>query len=132
MSLPIFPAKNNSHFAYDFMIRSRIKLKKCFLCYVEVEGLTGNDISTVIINKIISLGLDPEFLRGQGYDGASNMAGNYNGVQAIIKTKYPSAVYIHCSSHILNLSLNAASKLPDIRNIFSIISEICTFFRRSP
>ncbi|XP_058985856.1 52 kDa repressor of the inhibitor of the protein kinase-like [Musca domestica] len=60
------------------------------------------------------------------------MAGNYNGVQAIIKTKYPSAIYIHCSSHILNLSLNAASKLPDIRNIFSIISEICTFFRRSP
>lgn len=38
---------------------------------------------------------------GQGYDGASNMAGQFKGVQAIIRNKYPNALYVHCLAHFL-------------------------------
>ncbi|XP_073826834.1 52 kDa repressor of the inhibitor of the protein kinase-like [Musca autumnalis] len=107
-------------------------VKESFICYIELGDLKGSSISAIILNKIAELGLDAEFLRGQGYDGASNMSGSNNGVQSIIKAKYPAAIYIHCSSHVLNLSLNTTSKIPEIRNIFSIISEICSYFRRSP
>lgn len=41
-----------------------------------------------------SLGLDINNLRGQSYDGGSNMSGKYRGVQARIKTLQPLA-YIH-------------------------------------
>lgn len=44
-------------------------------------------------------GLDPNKLRGQGYDGAGNMSGKTNGAAAIISSDYPLAIYIHCTSH---------------------------------
>uniref|UniRef100_A0A1X7TFT3 DUF4371 domain-containing protein n=1 Tax=Amphimedon queenslandica TaxID=400682 RepID=A0A1X7TFT3_AMPQE len=42
-------------------------------------------------------------LASQGYDGASVMSGQYNGVQAKIKEFAPQAIYIHCYAHVLNL-----------------------------
>jgi len=35
-------------------------------------------------------------MRGQGYDGTSNMNGKYRGVQARVKELYPLAMYTHC------------------------------------
>ena len=42
----------------------------------------------------------------QGCDGASVMAGYKGGVQTFIREKAPSAIYVHCVSHALNLVLN--------------------------
>jgi len=39
----------------------------------------------------------------QSYDGASVMSGHLNGVQTKIKEHHPTAVYIHCMAHRLNL-----------------------------
>ena len=44
-------------------------------------------------------------IRGQGYDGASNMSGHYSGMQSRIAAKISTAVYIHCHGHVLNLVL---------------------------
>ena len=44
-------------------------------------------------------------LRGQGYDGAGNMAGKFSGGRARIKEIVPSAEYVHCYAHTLNLSV---------------------------
>ncbi|KAL4097745.1 hypothetical protein QTP88_022467 [Uroleucon formosanum] len=43
------------------------------------------------------------FLVGQSYDGASNMKGEYEGLQALIKQENPSAIYTWCYAHRLNL-----------------------------
>ena len=43
--------------------------------------------------------------RGQGYDGAGNMAGKYQGTAARIQREYPLALYVHCASHRLNLCI---------------------------
>lgn len=40
--------------------------------------------------------------RGQAFDGASNMSGIRNGVQALIKQE-ARALYVHCLAHTLNL-----------------------------
>jgi hypothetical protein len=48
---------------------------------------------------------------GQCYDGASNMSGQYNGVQAKLKelcTRAP--LYVHCWTHILNLVIQDVVK----------------------
>lgn len=112
--------------------KKECQLKECFLNFLKLDGTTGEKISTALLKEIKRLGLDLNYLRGQGYDGAANMSGKYNGVQAIIKKKYPTAIFIHCVSHTLNLCLNAASRIPEIRNMFSMLAEICTFFRSSP
>ncbi|XP_057755436.1 uncharacterized protein LOC130974584 [Arachis stenosperma] len=49
-------------------------------------------------------------LRGQGYDGASNMRGEWNGLQALFLKDCPFAYYIHCLAHRLQLALVSAAK----------------------
>ncbi|XP_073138007.1 uncharacterized protein [Henckelia pumila] len=54
--------------------------------------------------------LDVQNIRGQGYDGASNMRGEWNRLQALILGECPYAYYVHCFEHRLQLALVAASK----------------------
>ncbi|XP_020695371.2 zinc finger MYM-type protein 1 [Dendrobium catenatum] len=49
-------------------------------------------------------------IRGQGYDGASNMRGEFNGLKALILNDNPQAFYIHCFAHQLQLCLVAVAK----------------------
>jgi len=42
-------------------------------------------------------------LVGQSYDGASNMHGMYNGLQALGKVKNKRATFVWCHAHRLNL-----------------------------
>ena len=41
------------------------------------------------------IGLNLGNLAGQGYDGASTMAGHISGVQTRIRELYPKALYVH-------------------------------------
>lgn len=56
------------------------------------------------------------------------MAGRIKGVQSVIKTKYPKALYVHCAAHSLNLAVSAASDLQPIRNCLGIIEKAHIFF----
>ncbi|GJU53370.1 zinc finger MYM-type protein 1-like protein [Tanacetum coccineum] len=49
-------------------------------------------------------------LRGQGYDGASNMRGEFNGLKAKILEENDSAYYVHCFAHQLQLVVVAVAK----------------------
>ncbi|KAG2628560.1 hypothetical protein PVAP13_3KG382227 [Panicum virgatum] len=49
-------------------------------------------------------------IRGQGYDGASNMKGEIRGLETLIMKESPSAYYIHCFAHQLQLVLVAVAK----------------------
>jgi len=50
-------------------------------------------------------------LRGQCYDGSSNMAGARSGCKAIILQQAPMALYTHCAAHQLNLAVVAACSI---------------------
>ena len=64
-------------------------------------------------------------LRGQGYDGASNMRGEFNGLKSLILRDNPSATYIHCFAHQLQLAVVAIAKnnfqIGDFFNYTSLI-----------
>ena len=47
-------------------------------------GVTGHAIAEPILDLLQKNHLDPKLLRGQGYDGASNMAGKVKGAAAVI------------------------------------------------
>ncbi|KAJ8931949.1 hypothetical protein NQ314_015090 [Rhamnusium bicolor] len=104
-----------------------MKLREDFLTFVPVHDFTGATLASTLKETLVSLGLNLNNLRGQGYDGASAMRGSFRGVQSIIREAYPTAVYTHCASHCLNLCLSDASKVTSIRNAFGTISEVCTF-----
>lgn len=71
-------------------------------------------------------------IRGQGYDSASNMSGQYSGVQSRIAAENSTAVYVHCHAHILNLVLvDTCSKNSISKNFFGTIEALYVFFQAS-
>jgi hypothetical protein len=72
-------------------------------------------------------------IRGQGYDGASNMRGEWNGLKALILQECPYAYYIHCLAHQLQLALVAASReVPKVHNFFQNANFIVNTVSASP
>jgi len=64
-------------------------------------------------------------VRGQGYDGASNMQGEFNGLKSLIMRENSSAYYVHCFAHQLQLVVVAfARKHTGIAEFFSKISTL--------
>ena len=55
-------------------------------------------------------GLSISRIRGQGYDGASNMQGEFCGLKSLILKENSSAFYVHCFAHQLKLTLVAIAK----------------------
>ena len=76
--------------------------------------------------------LDPSKMRGQAYDGASNMSGRRNGAAAKISSVYPLALYTHCASHSFNLAVVASFEEPSVRNMIGVVHRVSTFFFAHP
>ncbi|XP_075104937.1 uncharacterized protein LOC107768775 [Nicotiana tabacum] len=69
--------------------------------------------------------LSPSQIRGQGYDGASNMQGEINGLKTLILKDNPSAYCIHYFAHQLQLTLVVvAKKHCDVDQFFDIVANV--------
>ncbi|KAG6730395.1 hypothetical protein I3842_01G077400 [Carya illinoinensis] len=77
-----------------------------------------NEISAVLSRHC----LDIQNIRGQGYDGASNMHGEWNGLQALFLKDCPYTYYVHCFAHQLQLALVAASR--DVVSVHEFFSNL--------
>ena len=97
-----------------------------------VEGISGEAVADLILSAVGDLGLDMEHCRGQCYDGAGNMAGKCKGAASRITAKHKLALYVHCSSHRLNLCVVKACQVQAIRNMMSTLGEVTRFFNVSP
>ena len=90
--------------------------------------LHGEAIAELLLNFLHELGLDPNLIRGQGYDAAANMAGIHKGARAVIQREYPRAVYVHCRAHALNLAVVKSCENPYIRNMLGVVERVAVFF----
>ena len=64
-------------------------------------------------------------VQGQGYDGASNMKGEFNGLRSLVARESSSAYYVHCFAHQLQLVVVAVAKKHfDIADFFDMISTL--------
>ncbi|XP_062505707.1 52 kDa repressor of the inhibitor of the protein kinase-like [Corticium candelabrum] len=117
-----------------FVARNNDKpvIKEVFfdLCYL--TRTTGVTIAAAIKESLKTHGVDIQKARGQAFDGAAAMSLDKAGVAARIRDVAPMAVYTHCNSHILNLSIAASCKLPEIRNMIDTINSLFLFFNSSP
>lgn len=100
-----------------------INLKEC--------SNTSSEQLFNIFEKINSLNWS-DYLVGQSYDGASNMRGSYNGLQAIIRRSNTAAIFVWCYAHRLNLVLtDAVSSSVNAVDMFGIIETIHDFINSS-
>ena len=68
----------------------------------------------------------------QCYDGASVMSGHLSGVRARVADENPSAIYIHCNAHQLNLVLvDSCRKINHAAVFFSLLETVYVFMSSS-
>lgn len=97
-----------------------------------MDSTTGEALARMIEDVLLRFNLSISNLRGQTYDGAANMAGSYNGCQAIISRMQPLALYVHCGAHCVNLvAQSAAAECTDIMAAMTWLQELGKFFGSS-
>ena len=106
-------------------------VKEVFVDFVEVERITGKVLAQAILQWLSTHGLSPADIRGQCYDGASNMSGAVSGCKTIVQREAPQALYFHCAAHRLNLAVVSACKIQSFENAESYVGEIARFFNYS-
>ncbi|XP_042441464.1 uncharacterized protein LOC122026815 [Zingiber officinale] len=85
-------------------------IQECFFGLVHVSDTVALTLKNVIYSTLAHYNLDVQNIRGQGYNGASNMRGEFNGLQALIIKECRGAYYVYCFAHRLQLALVVASK----------------------
>lgn len=98
--------RNNCQYAFDSPLNGRFFLKKILGFFNASNRQKADQIVSIIFNffKRQNSKLQQINIIAQSYDGGSVMSGHLKW-QAKIKEYYPnpSAVYIHCMAHHLNL-----------------------------
>ena len=94
------------------------------IAFVKLQRVRASDITNAITSTLEDLGISLQDLRSQCFDGVSNMSGSKSGVQKRIKDRQPKALYTHCASHSLSLSIVSFSSVLSVRNCISQIKNI--------
>ena len=81
-----------------------------FLGYYELPNIKSDTIVEAIKDSMVRFELLIQNLRGQTYDGPSNMMGKKSGVAQQILKELPKALITHCRGHSLSLSIKDANK----------------------
>ncbi|CAN1168549.1 Zinc finger MYM-type protein 1 [Linum perenne] len=98
-----------------------------------VVNTTSATLKEVICGMLSEHNLPIQKLRGQGYDGSSNMSGQYNGLKALFLQDCPYAYFVHCFAHRLQLTLVAAAKnCGPIWRFYSLLDKIINLVKSSP
>ncbi|CAH0563143.1 unnamed protein product [Brassicogethes aeneus] len=109
-----------------------LDIKERFFGFIPIERHDAAYLEKVVLESLQNLGFDIKNCRGQTYDNAANMSGQYNGLQAKLKEHVETATYIPCASHTLNLIENsAAESCSGALHYFNFIQNIYVYFSSS-
>jgi NTP pyrophosphatase (non-canonical NTP hydrolase) len=91
-------------------VNKKEEVIECFFGIKHVKDTTSESLKKVLVDMLSDHGLVVANIRGQGYDGASNVREEFNGLQKLIRDENPFAFYIHYFAHQLQLVVIAVSK----------------------
>ncbi|KAF0702135.1 zinc finger MYM-type protein 1-like, partial [Aphis craccivora] len=107
------------------------EIKERLFAIVQVRSSTGKDLYQLLNCCFLEHGLEFKNIVGESFDGASNMSGQFNGLQSFIKSQNKNSIYIWCYSHILNLCVIDVCKNIASKNLFGLLNRLATFFGSS-
>ena len=124
-------ASNNEELSLVLRYVYKNEIREVFVDFLAVERITGRVLGEAILSWLNSHDIPLSDMRGQCYDGASNMCGARSGVKAVVQEVAPKAMYYHCAAHRLNLSVVSACSIQAFKNAESYVGEIARFFNYS-
>ena len=96
-----------------------------FLGIVHVASTTTLSLKYVVEYLFCEHNLSLSKLCGQGYDGASNMQGDINGLKTLVVKKNKSAFYVHCFAHQLqSIPIAVAKNHINITEFFYVVNNL--------
>ena len=110
-------------------VDAQFQAQEDFIGIHHVADITSATIVCVLKDTILRLNVSLSMCRAQCYDGARNM----KKVASEIKAIEPTALYLHCFAHSLNLAV--ADTLKQIKLMSDILDhclEICKMIKASP
>ncbi|XP_068250772.1 52 kDa repressor of the inhibitor of the protein kinase-like [Palaemon carinicauda] len=111
---------------------NQINILESFIDFVNLDRTTWETIADAILKSLTDNGYIYQNLRGQGYYGASALSSSRTAVNGRIRQVAPYAIYSHCQSHLLNLSIASSCKLPAVRNMIGSLNGVFLLFSNSP
>ena len=112
MKLVMSLVQNNYVLLLDQLTKIFVSMRTYVLDMYSLTSQPAEHLTEVIIDILTRCDLDIKYIRGQGYDSASAMAGRLAGASTRIRSMCKKAFYVHCSTH----SLDPRSIMPD-RNL---------------
>ena len=104
-----------------------------FIGLYEVPNIQSSTLVGVVKDVFLRLNLSFAKVRGQCYDGASNMSGTRSGVAKQILDMQPKALFTHCYGHSLNLAVSDTfKKCKTMKKALDITHEITKLVKYSP
>ncbi|KAK9053135.1 hypothetical protein SSX86_029765 [Deinandra increscens subsp. villosa] len=74
-------------------------IREKFLDLVHVKDTLSASLRSSLWQQLLHYQFHVSKICGQGYDGASNMRGEWNGLQALVLKNCPYSYYVHCFAH---------------------------------
>ncbi|XP_076943912.1 uncharacterized protein LOC143614323 [Bidens hawaiensis] len=108
-------------------------VKERFIGLVHVMETSALSLKSAIDKLFARHNLSIDRVKGQGYDGASNMSGELNGLKALILKENPSTYFVHCFAHQLQLVVVALTTkhheifkfFKEVSNLVNVVSASC-------
>nr|XP_043632484.1 uncharacterized protein LOC122603755 [Erigeron canadensis] len=98
-------------------------VRERFAGLAHVMEKSAQSLKSVIEALLADNGLSLKRIRSQGYNGATNMRGEFSGLKALIMRENSSAHYVHCFAHQLELVVvQVAKEHFGIGNFFDMLS----------
>jgi hypothetical protein len=85
-------------------------VKERFVGLVHMTETTTSHLKSSIDSLLAKFKVSLKQCRGQGYNGASNMRGELNGLQSLIMRDSKTTYYVHCFTHQLQLVIVATMR----------------------
>lgn len=117
---------------FRFVCASTFEIHELFVGFYSTDSTCSTTLFEIVKDVCTRFELPINKCRGQCYDGAANVSGSRQGLQALLLQEEPRAVFVHCLAHTLNLGVqDIAHNIMSCRNFLSYIADLITFVRKS-
>ena len=114
-------------------VDDQLEVHEEFVGLHQVANIEATTLVAVIKDCLLRLNISLTKVRGQCYDGASNLTGARCGVATLIQAEQPNAYFTHCYGHSLNLAVSdTIKKSATMKRALDITHEITKLVKYSP
>lgn len=114
------------------IVDENLEIEEIFMGFYETAYTDSKTLFSVIKDVLLRLTLPINKCRGQCYDGANAVSGEFTGLQTRFREEEPRALYTHCAGHNFNLvAQDGMKKIQKVADFLSVMKELVTFVRHS-